>query len=153
MGGLVLLANFISPRSSVQPQTKVLFGVLANVHCLLGLDESQESIKRSLQSMGTFLLRMRYLDQTSISNERVQLLYRRFDENPAMFHPEVIGPLNNAAAVLCTWTNAVCARAGVVLGGALCGSAAVGAPRSTYSVGAPVTGAPFRNFSTEREHS
>merc|ERR1712151_609710 len=116
----------------------------------MGLDESQESIKRSLQSMGTFLLRMRYFDQTSISSERLQLLYRRFDENPAMFHPEVIGPLNNSAAVLCAWTNAVCARAGVVLGGAPHGAAVVGAPRSTYSVGAPLPGAPFRNLPTER---
>merc|ERR1712232_137616 len=148
--GLVLLAHFINPSSTARPQTKVLFGVLANVHCLLGLDQSQESIKKSLQSMGTFLLRMRYLDQTSISSGQLQLLYRRFDENPAMFHPEVIGPLNKAGAVLCTWTNAVCARAGVILGGSCRGGAIVGAPRSSYSSGAPLPGAPFRNFPTER---
>merc|ERR1711881_511396 len=94
--------------------------------------------------MGTFLLRMRYLDPSSISSGKLQLLLRRFDENPATFHPEVIGPLNNAAGVLCAWINAVCARAGVALGGAPCANAVGSASCSTYSRGA-LASAPFRN--------
>lgn len=107
--GFALLARLVP--SSDWPHNR-LFTVLANCHCLLGIDDSWESIKTSLRAMGTFLLRLRYLEQSSISPERLEPVQRRFKELPAAFSPEALGPVSGVAAVLCAWVNAVCKRAG-----------------------------------------
>lgn len=87
--------------------------VLGNIHCLLGLDPKWESVLESLHSFEQFLQCLRRLDQSSVSQSRLELLRQRRGERPEAFNPDSVAPVSNACAKFSMWVNAICVRAGL----------------------------------------
>jgi hypothetical protein len=87
--------------------------VLGNVHCILGLNPSWESVLESLNSFEQFMGKLRYLDQVSITKAQLEQLEKRRKENPSSFDPNQLVQVSHACAKFATWVNAVCHRAGL----------------------------------------
>jgi hypothetical protein len=87
--------------------------VLGNCHCLLGLDPAWESVLVSLDSFEQFMQKLRFLEQSSISQARLDLLQRRRKERSESFDPDYLKQVSHACAQFANFLSAVCARAGL----------------------------------------
>jgi len=86
--------------------------VLANVHCILGLDEDWGAIRQSLSSLDTFINQLRYFRPMSLTSWQLQRLRLRLHSCYAAFYPEAVLAINQACALLCCWVNVICWRMG-----------------------------------------
>lgn len=91
---------------------KLVAFVLGNVHCILGLDPTWESILESLNAFEDFMQGLRLLDQTSVTELQLDLLRQRHEERPEAFLPDHLTTVSHACSKFASWVNAVCVRAG-----------------------------------------
>jgi len=99
------LASFVRPPVMVA-------AVVGNVHLVLGEDPSWAKAKQQLRKPTEFIERLRYLNQDSVDQDKLDALQYSFDHCPESFDPDGVAHVNKTTGILCAWVNDVAKRAG-----------------------------------------
>lgn len=104
-------ADLVEVRKYLNPPHMVNM-VLGNVHCLLGLKEDWESIRRNLRSVRSFIAQLRKFKPQTVTCHQLQRLRWRLKRCHSAFAPKAVERMNSSCERLCRWVNVVVWRVG-----------------------------------------